>query len=114
MGGRHEVGQPIDIIKRVIGLPGDTIEVKGTSVFINNQLYPETYARWEENGSRNGNFGPETVPAGHIFLMGDNRDASFDGRFWPNHFLDVHRVKGRAFLIYWSWANWHRMFDVIR
>ena len=41
-------------------------------------------------------------------------NQSFDGRFWPNHFLDVHRVKGRAFLIYWSWANWHRMFDVIR
>lgn len=95
----------INIIKRVIGLPGDTVEVKGTQVFINNQLLPESYARWEDNGPPSGNFGPAKVPPGRVFLLGDNRDASKDSRFWPNPFLEITRIKGRAFLIYWSWHD---------
>jgi signal peptidase I len=104
----------IHIIKRVIGLPGDTVEVKGTSVFINNQEYPETYARWEQNGSPEGYFGPETVPPGHVFLLGDNRDASRDSRFWSYHYLPVERIKGRAFAVYWSWSSWTRIANIIR
>lgn len=104
----------VNIIKRVVGLPGDTVEVRDTRVFINNQLYPEEYARWEEGGIREGMFGPERIPEGHIFLLGDNRDHSRDSRFWPNPFLPIERVKGRAMVIYWSWDDLSRIGRVIR
>lgn len=104
----------INLIKRVIGLPGDTIEVKGTKLYINNVLYPEDYARWEKNGIFEGNFGPATVPAGHILLLGDNRDNSKDSRFWSNHFLDMKRIKGKAFIIYWSWDSLSRIGTLIK
>ena len=103
----------MNIIKRVIGLPGDTIEVRGTSVFINNQKYPEAYAQWVQNGMR-GSFGPKKVPEGKLVLLGDNRDQSRDSRFWPSPFLDVSRVKGRAFIIYWSWGSLSRIGTLIR
>jgi len=106
--------QDINIIKRVVGLPGDTIELRGTSLYINSQLYPEPYARYEDGGIRDGNFGPEKVPEGHIMLMGDNRDHSKDGRFWPYPFLEVNRVKGRALIIYWSWDSLARIGKLIR
>lgn len=93
----------INIIKRVIGLPGDSVEVIGTKVYINNQEYPESYARWDEGG--NSNWGPETIPQGALLMMGDNRDHSKDSRFWGDPFLPVERVKGRALLIYWTWDS---------
>jgi len=91
-----------NIIKRVIGIPGDLIEVRQTKLFINNQLQYEPYARYELNGIKN--FGPERVPEGHIFMLGDNRDHSRDSRFWEETpWLEIQRVKGRALIIYWSW-----------
>lgn len=105
----------INIIKRVVGLPGDIVEVRGTQVYINNQPYDEPYARWVDGGIPEGNFGPVKVPEGRVFLMGDNRDRSRDSRFWTDPFLDIRRVKGRAFLIYWSWDHpWERFGMVIR
>jgi len=106
----------INIIKRVIGLPGDTVEVRNTRLYINNQLYPESYARWEEGGISEGNFGAERVPAGKVFLLGDNRDHSRDSRFWDDPFLDIQRIKGRALVIYWSWdEKWFkRLGKIIR
>ena len=104
----------INIIKRVVGLPGDTVEVRDTKLFINNQPLDEEYARWEEGGIREGNFGPEKVPAGHIFLLGDNRDHSRDSRFWQEPFLPINRVKGRAMVIYWSWDNLGRIGTILR
>jgi len=104
----------INIIKRVIGIPGDVVEVKGTRLFINNQLAQESYARWEEGGIREGNFDPERVPEGHVFMLGDNRDHSRDSRFWPNPFLDIKRIKGRALLIYWSWEDLSRIAKLIQ
>jgi signal peptidase I len=104
----------VNFIKRVIGLPGDTIEVKGPHLFVNNQLQDEPYARYSHGGSAAGNFGPVTVPSGHIFLMGDNRDDSKDSRFWEEPFLEIGRVKGRAFMIYWSFAGFGRLFNIIR
>lgn len=114
-----EAGTPqdesaINYIKRVIGLPGDSVEVKGNHLYINNELYPEAYARYAKGGLLQGNFGPEKVPEGHIFLLGDNRDDSKDSRFWQEPFLDVRRVKGRAFLIYWSWDSFDRVGTIIR
>lgn len=90
------------IIKRVIGIAGDKVEVRGTQVFVNGEAQDEPYARWANGGNLEGYFGPMTVPEGHIFLMGDNRDHSLDSRFWSEHFLDVRRVKGRAVLVFWS------------
>jgi signal peptidase I len=94
-------------IKRVIGVPGDLVEVKSTDrkVLINNVPLSESYARWSSGGLPDGNFGPIEVPPGKLFVLGDNRDNSKDSRFWSNHFVDVKDVKGRALLIYWTWTN---------
>lgn len=104
----------INIIKRVIGLPGDTVEVRGTRVLINNVPLTEQYARWEEGGISDGNFGPEVVPADHVFLMGDNRDHSRDSRFWSYPYLESNRIKGRALIIYWSWESPFRIGKLVR
>ena len=97
-----------DFIKRVIGLPGDTLEVRNRQVLINGTPLQEPYAHYlfpvgddEAAGfDGRGRYGPVTVPAGHYFMMGDNRDNSQDSRFWG--FLPAHYVKGRAVVIYWS------------
>ncbi len=104
----------INIIKRVIGLPGDHIEVKRTELYINGQLYPEDYVRWEENGLVQADQHEWIVPPGHVFLMGDNRDHSKDSRFWGYPFLPMTRIKGKAFLIYWSWDSLNRIGEIIR
>jgi signal peptidase I len=104
----------INIIKRVIGLAGDTIKVEGPQVYINGVPLEEPYARWAEGGGLEGNFGPVQIPPGHILLLGDNRDHSKDSRFWTNPFLDVKRVKGKAVLVFWSWDSLSRIATLIR
>jgi signal peptidase I len=97
-----------DFIKRVIGLPGDTIEVRNRQVLINGSPIEEPYAHYlfpvgdDEAGGFDvrARYGPVTVPADHYFMMGDNRDNSQDSRYWG--FLPAHYVKGRALMIYWS------------
>ena len=98
-----------DFIKRVVGLPGDTIELKQRQVFINGEKVDEPYAHYlfpKGEGDESTVFdvreryGPVTVPADHYFMMGDNRDNSQDSRYWG--FLPAHYVKGRALMIYWS------------
>lgn len=103
-----------DIIKRVIGLPGDSIEVKGREVFINGKKYQEDerYALWRDGGIKD--FGPMEVPTDKVLLLGDNRDKSRDSRFWDDHFLDRSRIVGRAFVIWWNWSRpLDRMFRII-
>ncbi len=104
----------INLIKRVVGLPGETVEVRNTTVFINNERLDEPYAVWDEGGIREGNFGPERVPEGSILLLGDNRDHSKDSRFWQNPFVDEHRIKGRALIVYWSFDSYSRIGNIIR
>jgi len=103
-----------NLIKRVIGLPGDIVEVKGTNLYINNSLYkPDMkYAIWQNGGAKD--FGPMTVPPGKIFLMGDNRDYSKDSRYWKDHFLPIRRVKGRACIIYWNGGMIDRILRIVR
>lgn len=103
----------INIIKRVIGLPGDVVEVRGTRVYINGKMLKddEHYAKWIKGGIHD--FGPERVPDDSVLLLGDNRDQSRDSRLWETAFLDVSRIKGRAFLIYWNLASLRRMFNII-
>ena len=120
-----------DFIKRVIGLPGDTLELRNQTVSINGRALTEPYAHYlfppagegQMNGDLRRKYGPVTVPDGHYFMMGDNRDDSQDSRFWG--FLPQSYVKGRALFIYWSFdtpedgspggfaPRWGRLFHQI-
>ena len=99
-----------DFIKRVIGLPGETLEVRDKRVHIDGEPLDEPYL--QQMGSRGvgglvldrrDNLGPISIPVGHYFMMGDNRDNSEDSRFWGA--LPHGHVKGRAMVIYWSYAG---------
>lgn len=98
-----------DFIKRVVGVEGDTVESKNKTVFVNGKRLNETYVQYTDNsGHADGlgprdNFGPYLVPKNKFFVMGDNRDQSYDSRFWG--YVDISDIKGKAFVIYWSWDN---------
>jgi signal peptidase I len=106
-----------DFIKRVIGLPGDTVEILGDDIRINGKPYEDQYGFYTERGDSGSNpgkkpqLGPLTVPENHFFVMGDNRDHSYDSRFWG--FVPGQSIKGKAFIIYWSWPNWQRFLHII-
>lgn len=101
-----------DFIKRVIGLPGDKIEIVGHNVYINGRLYKDRHAYYDENGMQVQRFGPIKVPKWGLFVMGDNRNHSYDSRFWG--FVPLSYVKGKAFFIYWSWPHWRRSLSLIK
>ena len=102
-----------DFIKRVIGLPGETLEVRDRRVFIDGKPIGEPYAHYLEppEAPSEGHevtsfdvrerYGPVKVPAGHVFVMGDNRDNSEDSRYWG--FLPQRNIKGLALMVYWSY-----------
>ncbi|MGI9535319.1 MAG: signal peptidase I [Thermodesulfobacteriota bacterium] len=146
------VNKGVHYIKRVIGLPGDEINIKGRDVYINGekvkQVFDGNYI-YDENGieiktdkyiatlpdnefdviykdgSLNTTKGklnfPITIPDGKIFVLGDNRDNSYDSRFWG--FVPLASISGKAFLIHWSWnfdqsnifkkVRWDRVFSKI-
>ena len=93
-----------DFIKRVIGLPGETLEIRGRQVFINGTPLSEPYAVFADGplgrGLERDHLGPLVIPPNHLFMMGDNRDRSMDSRVWG--LLDVRKVKGKAFIVYFS------------
>jgi signal peptidase I len=129
---KYPPDQSIDYIKRVVGLPGETIEVRHNEIFINGQPMPreelhrpcaagdgsddderrfcevwlehlgsKTHLTHQEPIRSNGSdFGPVTIPPGHYFCMGDNRDNSKDSRVWG--FVPFELIKGRALVIWWS------------
>ena len=109
-----------DFIKRCIAVPGETVEIRHRQVFVNGQPLTEPYAKHaapteEPTGlSPRDNLAPVTVPPGHLFMMGDNRENSADSRFWG--FLPMELVKGRAVFIYFSTGSqhWWDMFFHIR
>lgn len=101
-----------DFIKRVVGVAGDRLEIRDKQLYRNGSPVPqEPYAVFKDPTfyrrelSPRDNMGPVTVPEGMLFTMGDNRDNSHDSRFWG--YVDVRAVKGRAFMIYWSWDGDH-------
>jgi signal peptidase I len=112
--GTLEDESAINIIKRVVALEGERVAVHDRKVYINGVPVEEDFARWEENGIPEGEYPEDTVPPGHVFLMGDNRDHSKDSRFWSYHYLDTKLIKGRALIIYWSWYSLSRMGQIIR
>jgi len=101
-----------DFIKRVIGLPGETLELRNKKVYINGQPLEEPYVHFLEPASTSQEvtsfdvrerYGPVHVPDGQYFVMGDNRDNSQDSRYWG--FLPQHYIKGKALMIYWSYES---------
>lgn len=86
-----------DFIKRVIAVPGDTIEIKEGRVFVNQQLQNESYILSKTRGS----YPLSTVPEGHIFVMGDNRNNSEDSRFSDVGFVPFDLLKGKAVMVFW-------------
>ncbi len=106
---RYPVDPSKDFIKRVIGLPGDSVKITDKKVFINGHLLDEPYAVHSDpkilpaSISARDNMGPVVVPPNSLFVMGDNRDESYDSRFW--NFVDMGELRGKAFIIYWSWNS---------
>ena len=107
-----------DFIKRVIGLPGDVIEVTAKQVYVNGQPFSVPQEKHKDPeiipsvASPRDFAGPVKVPADSYFVMGDNRDYSFDSRFWG--YVNKSKIKGMAFIKYWSWNNEGDLLHKIR
>ncbi len=106
-----------DFIKRVVGVPGDKIELREKVLYVNDVEQSESFTNHGADEApfrivpERDNFGPVSVPENAYFVMGDNRDHSLDSRFWG--FVDFSKIKGEAFLIYWSWDKEKSFFDWI-
>jgi signal peptidase I len=150
---KYPLDEKLDYIKRCIGVPGDTIEIRDGKVYINSKVEGEmrflfkdfdsseghyinytrvtistgasyTTRHYADMSPRMRDYGPVVVPAGHLFMMGDNRDNSQDSRYWG--FMPMKNIRGQALVIYWSWEKneplwdllhkirWHRIFSIIR
>ena len=113
-----------DYIKRCVAVAGQTIEIKDKVLYVDGKKQVEPYVKHIDPTVRpatvdpRDNYGPEQVPPGHLFMMGDNRDNSNDSRFWGT--VDMGLVKGRAMFLYWSWdgerrwPRFHRILTAIR
>lgn len=113
-----------DFVKRVVAVGGDTVEIRDKQLFINGTPVKESFVSHKEsetipsNQNKRDNFGPVTVPSNSYFVMGDNRDRSYDSRFWG--FVEKSKIKGTVKNIYWSWdkeksgVRWSRIGSVVQ
>ena len=121
---KYPVDPNKDFIKRVIGVGGDVIESRDKQLYVNHKrvnhdfgVHTDPHIFSGDNKPRD-NFGPITVPENSLFVMGDNRDESYDSRFWG--FVDLKAVNGKAFIVYWSWdkqnfgVRWNRLGRILR
>jgi len=109
----------MDFVKRVVGLPGDTVEIVNKKVFINKKEYVQGHEKYTDPLIVDRGISvirdnmPETlIKSGYIFVMGDNRDQSYDSRFWGQ--LPIENVKGKALIIYFSWDSNHFFKRLLR
>lgn len=107
---RYPEDEEKDFIKRIVGLPGDVVQIHNKMVYVNGAVVTDqTYTQRVDPGSIDGainprdNYGPVTVPEHSYFVMGDNRDQSLDSRFWG--YVREEKIRGRALRIYWSWSG---------
>lgn len=120
---RYPMDRSKDFIKRVIGVPGDVIEIRDKQVFVNgrpcispHEVHKDSRIFSRDAGLRD-NFGPVLVPEDSWFVMGDNRDDSHDSRFWG--FVKKTDLVGLAVIKYWSWdkdrfrVRWNRIGRII-
>ena len=106
---RSPVDPDRDLIKRCVATGGQTIEIVNKKLYIDGEPFPDPpQSKYADRNiypaafNPRDNFGPYTVPEGHFFMMGDNRDNSADSRYW--HAASRDLIKGKAMSIYWSWA----------
>jgi signal peptidase I len=140
--------EPLDVVKRIVGVPGDTLRMEARTLYVNGVARDEPYVQRASDGAdltdtrmawqreyllappeeraryqpTRDNWGPLVVPAGHYFLLGDNRDDSLDSRWWG--FLSGSRIKGRVEVVYFSYTpeagrafagvRWNRIGDLVR
>ncbi len=108
-----------DFIKRVVAVEGQTVEVRDRRILIDGAPWDDPHGTWvaQQRGAGAGaagdDYGPYTVPKDHVFVMGDNRNQSYDSRFWGP--VPIADIKGQALVIYWSWdgpdrwVRWERL-----